>query len=89
MLTASKFAQMIMKAGWNTVMSCSDMCDAYKMTPVRLQQRQLQAHKFCSALFIELKLVFGYKMACAYLDRIHDCIIKAFVPPMSGFPALA
>jgi len=28
-------------------------------------------------------------MACAYLDRIHDCIIKAFVLPMSGFPALA
>jgi len=23
---------MIMKAGWNTVMSCSDMCDAYNMT---------------------------------------------------------
>ena len=28
-------------------------------------------------------------MACVYFDRFHDCIIKAFVPPMSGFPALA
>ena len=63
MLTASKFAQMIIKAGWNTDLSCSDMCDAYNMTPVHLQQRQLKAYKFCSALFTELKLVFGYKMA--------------------------
>ena len=71
MLTPSKFAQMITRAGRNAVMSCSDMCDAYKMIPVCLQQRQLQAYRFCGALFIELKLVFGDKMACAYFDRFH------------------
>ena len=52
MLTASKFAQMIVKAGRNALMSCSDMCDAYKMLPVCLKQRQLQAYNLCGALFI-------------------------------------
>ena len=89
MLTASQFAHMIVKAGRNALMSCGDMCDAYKMLPVCLQQRHLQAYKFCGALFIELKLVFGDRMACQYFDRFHDCILRAFVLPMSSFPPVA
>jgi hypothetical protein len=41
-LTASNFAQMIVKAGRNALMSCSYMCDAYKMIQVCSQQRHLQ-----------------------------------------------
>ena len=87
MLTASKFAHMIVKAGHNELMSCSDMCDAYKMLSVCLQQRHLQAYKFCGALFKELKLVFGDQMAFQYFDRFHECILRAFVlpcPPQDG-----
>jgi hypothetical protein len=40
------------KAGRNALMSCSDMCDAYKMLPVCEKQRHLQCYGFCGALFI-------------------------------------
>ena len=89
MLTARKFAKMIVKAGRDALISCSDMCDAYKMIPVCLKQRKLQAYSFCGALFIELKLIFGDRMACQYFDRFHDCILRAFVLPMSSFPPVA
>ena len=89
MLTARKFAQMIVKAGRGALMSCSDMCDAYKMIPICLKQRKLQAYRFCGALFVELKLIFGDRLACQYFDRFHDCILRAFVLPMSSFPPVA
>ena len=89
MLTASQFAQMIVKAGRGAVMSCSDMRDAYKTIPVCLKQRNLQAYYFCGALFVELKLVMGDRMACQYFDRFHDCILRAFVLPSSSFPPVA
>ena len=89
MLTASQFSRMIVKAGRGAVMSCSDMKDAYKMMPVCLKQRKLQAYFFCGALFVELKLVFGDRMACQYFDRFHDCILRAFVLPASFFPPIA
>ena len=28
-------------------------------------------------------------MACQYFDRFHDCILRAFVLPMSSFPPVA
>ena len=63
MLTARNFAHMIVKAGRNALMSCSDMCDAYKMIPVCSRQRHLQSYTFCGALFIELKLEFGWPVS--------------------------
>jgi len=70
-------------------MACSDLRDAYKMIPVTKRQRNLQAYKFCGAVFIELKLVFGDKMACQFFDRLHHTILEAFVYPSCSFPPLA
>ena len=89
MLTAPKFAKMIINAGRNAFMACSDMKDAYKMIPVSLEQRNLQAYHFCGALFLELKLVFGDKLACQYFDKFHHVILQAFVYPISPFPPVA
>ena len=89
MLTATKFAKMIINAGHGAFMACSDLRDAYKMIPVSLQQRNLQAYQFCGALFIELKLVFGDKLACQFFDKFHHAIIHAFVYPISSFPPVA
>ena len=89
MLTAAKFAKMVMLAGRNSFIACSDLKDAYKMIPVCKEQRKLQAYKFCDALFIELKLIFGDKLACSFFDRFHLAILKAFVFPMSSFPTIA
>ena len=89
MTTVSQFAKMIVDAGRNAYMACSDLKDAYKMIPVTLEQRKLQAYHFCGALFIELKLIFGDKLSCQYFDRFHYAILHAFVYPASNFPPVA
>ena len=81
MTVTKDFAKMIVEAGQGAFMACSDMKDAYKMIPVCMPQRELQAYKFCGGIFIETKMVFGDKMACLYFDRLHFCILKAFVYP--------
>ena len=80
-LTAAQFGKKIFAAGQHAYMACSDLKDAYKMLPVEECQRKLQAYFFCGALFIELKLVFGDRMACQYFDRFHHAILHAFVYP--------
>ena len=81
--TAKEFAVKIMHSGQGSFMACSDLKDAYKMLPVSLQQRNLQAFKLCGALFIDMKLIFGDKLACMYFDRFHHCFLQAFVYPVS------
>ena len=83
MTLTKDFAKMLVEAGQGALMACSDMKDAYKMIPVCISQRELQAYKFCGGIFIETKMVFGDKLACLYFDRFHFCILKAFVYPMA------
>ena len=52
MTTVAQFAKMLVDTGQGAFMACSDMKDAYKMIPVTLEQRKLQAYSFCGALFI-------------------------------------
>ena len=89
MLTPAKFAKKIVNAGPNALMACSDMKDAYKMLPVSLDQRELQAYDFCGATFIELKLIMGDKLACSMFDKFHHTILEAFVRPLANFPPIA
>ena len=63
MTTVAQFAKMVVDARQGAFMACSDLKDPYKMIPVTLEQRKLQAYSFCGALFIELKLIFGDKLA--------------------------
>ena len=88
-MTAAQFSKKIIAAGQGAYMACSDLKDAYKMIPVEKDQRKLQAYNFCGALFIELKLIFGDRLACQYFDRFHHAILHAFVYPKSSFPPLA
>ena len=81
--SAMDFAVRILNAGPGSYMACSDLKDAYKMMPVSLQQRKLQAFKLCGAIFIDMKLIFGDKLACMYFDRFHHCFLEAFVYPGS------
>lgn len=89
MTTAAGFAKMIIYAGRNSLLACSDLKDAYKMIPVTLQQRHLQAYSFCGALFVELKLMFGDRRACQFFDKLHYAILQAFVHPYTLLPQLA
>ena len=79
--TACQFADMIMRAGRNAVMSCSDMVSAYKNMPVTKEQRRLQVFEFCGKQFVDLMLIFGDKCACMWYDRFHHCIVWFFVWP--------
>ena len=90
MTTVAQFAKMIVNAGRGAFMACSDLKDAYnKMIPVTVEQRRLQAYNFCGALFIELKLIFGDRLACQCFDKLHYSILHAFVYPVSHFPPVA
>ena len=89
MTTSQDFAKKIIYAGRNSLMACSDLKDAYKMIPVSMGQRKLQAYHFCGALFVELKLVFGDRMACQFFHKLHYAILHAFVYPSSPFPQVA
>ena len=89
MTTVPQFAKMVVNAGQGAFIACSDLKDAYKMIPVTLEQRRLQAYSFCGALFIELKLIFGDKLACQYFDKLHYTTLHAFVYPVSPFLPVA
>ena len=84
--TTKQFADKIIRAGRNSVMSCSDMTNAYKNLPVKLSQRRLQVFQFCGKQFVDLRLIFGDKCACMFFDRFHHCIIWNFVWPLVNIP---
>merc|ERR1711872_1105119 len=86
MTTVAQFAKMVVDAGLGAYKACSDLKDAYKMIPVTLEQRKLQAYSFCRALFIELKLIFGDKLACQYFDKFHYAILHALCLPSLPVP---
>ena len=84
--TARQFADMIMRAGPNAIISCSDMVAAYKNLPVMKEQRRLQVFEFCGKQFVDLMLIFGDKCACMWYDRFHHCIVWYFVWPEVKIP---
>ena len=77
--SAHAFSDMVARAGWNSIMSKSDMVAAYKTLPVCIGQRHLQYFCFLGALFVDLRMVFGDHLACMYFDRLHYCIIHFMV----------
>lgn len=87
--TAKTFSKMIARAGWGSFMSKSDMVAAYKTLPVCIGQRRLQFFSFLGALFVDLRMVFGDRMACMFYDRLHYCIIHFMVRHRVPIPKLA
>ena len=86
--TPKQFADMVARAGKGAVISCSDMVNAYKCIPVCKKQQRLQVFHFCGHEFVDLRLVFGDKMACMFYDRFHRCIVTFFVLPLAPMPML-
>ena len=89
MLTTKQFAHMVCQEGRYAYIACSDVKDAYKLIPVSLDQRMLQAYEFCGAIFVELKMIFGDKLSCQHFDRLHYAVLHAFVYRRSPFPLCA
>ena len=84
--TSRDIADMIIRAGRNAILTCSDMISAYKNLPVTLNQRRLQVFRFCGKEFVDLKLIFGDKSACMFYDRFHFCIVAFLVLPLVRMP---
>ena len=87
--SARAFSNMVVNAGWNSVMSKSDMVAAYKTLPVCMKQRSLQFFSFLGALFMDLRMIFGDRLACMFFDRLHYCIIHFMVRDRVPIPARA
>lgn len=87
--SARAFSEMIARAGWGSIMSKSDMVAAYKTLPVCISQRSLQYFCFLGALFVDLRMIFGDRLACMYFDRLHFCIIHFMVRQRVPIPARA
>ena len=86
--TSRDIADMIIRAGRNAILTCSDMSSAYKNLRVILSQRRLQVFRFCGKEFVDLKLIFGDKSACMFYDRFHFLIIAFFVLPKVRMPQI-
>ena len=84
--TTRQFADKVARAGQGSLMSCSDMTNAYKNLPVALHQRRLQVFQFCGKQFVDLCLIFGDKSSCMWYDRFHACIVNFFVHPEVPIP---
>ena len=87
--SARAFSDMVARAGWGCIMSKSDMVAAYKTLPVCTSQRSLQNFCFLGALFVDLRMIFGDRLACMYFDRLHYCIIHFMVLQRVPIPARA
>ena len=87
--SARAFSNMVANAGWNSIMSKSDMVAAYKTLPVCKRQRSLQFFSFLGALFMDLRMIFGDRLACMFFDRLHYCIIHFMVRDRVPIPARA
>ena len=86
--SAKTFSKMIARAGLGSFMSKSDMVAAYKTLAVCIGQRRLQFFSFLGALFVDLRMVFGDRMACMFYDRLHYCIIHFMVRHRVPIPKL-
>ena len=84
--TARQFSDMIVEAGPNCLMSCSDMVAAYKNLPVKREQWRLQVFEFWGKHFVDLKLIFGDRSACMWYDRFHHCVAWLLVWPKCKIP---
>ena len=77
---------MIARSGKNSVLTCSDMCNAYKCLPVCMKQRRLQVFSFLGREFCDLRLIFEDRAACMMFDKFHFCVLANFVLNKVSFP---
>jgi hypothetical protein len=70
MATARKISHMILAAGRNCVIYKTDIRDAYKIVPARLQDLNLQGFSFLEKFFVETRMIFGATTAVCNYDTV-------------------
>jgi hypothetical protein len=66
--TARSFSYALLRAGKNARMDKSDVKDAFKNVPARLDELRLQGFKVENRYFVELRMIFGARTALAHYD---------------------
>jgi hypothetical protein len=74
MCTAKAFSHAILAAGKNSVMYKSDVKDAYKLVPAKLEDLRLQGFAFMDMMFCENMMAFGGKPSVANYDAVGKTI---------------
>ncbi len=83
--TARSFSYALLRAGKNARMDKSDVKDAFKNVPARIEELRLQGFKVENRFFVELRMIFGAKTALAHYDVLGNTIEKLAIA-VSGIP---
>ncbi len=83
--TARSFSYALLRAGKNARMDKSDVKDAFKNVPARIDELRLQGFKVENRFFVELRMIFGARTALAHYDVLGNTIEKLAIAD-SGIP---
>jgi len=76
MSSAKLFSQTIFTAGKNSIMTKSDICDAYKIIPGHPSQWKCFGFKWLGRYFYDITTVFGSKSAPANFDCLPETLVN-------------
>jgi hypothetical protein len=76
MSTPKLFAESILKAGRNALMSKTDIQDAYKLIPNPVQEWRYYGFSWLGKFFVDTTTVFGSKTAPASFDPLPETIVN-------------
>ena len=74
MCTARSFSYAVLAAGKGAKMYKSDVCDAYKIVPARIEDLRLQGFGFLGAFFCENRMAFGGKPSVSNYDIVGNTL---------------
>jgi len=75
MSSAREFGYLLVKCGKNAKMSKSDVCDAYKLIPVPLEELRNQGFVWGGKYFVENSQIFGANSAPSNFDQVNGTIV--------------
>ena len=74
--TARSFSYALLEAGMGARMDKTDVKDAFKNVPARLEDLRLQGFKVFGKFFVELRMIFGASTALANYDVVGNTVEK-------------
>jgi len=74
MCTARSFSYAVLAAGKGAKMYKSDVCDAYKIVPAKIEDLRLQGFGFLGAFFCENRMAFGGKPSVSNYDIVGNTL---------------
>jgi len=80
MSSAREFGYLLVKCGQGATISKSDVCDAYKLIPVPIEELNQQGFMWGNKYFVENSQIFGANSAPCNFDQVnHTVVVIAIV----------